>query len=66
MGQVGRREPRPGRTERARTQTIPSPKRRWNAENKSPKALVSFMPQELNRYQNVQQNQTNSEAMENV
>ena len=48
-----RRGHRPGRRERAHTQTMPSPKRRWNAENESPKAHVSFMPQELNRYQNV-------------
>ena len=43
----------PGRRERAHTQTMPSPKRRWNAENEGPKAHVSFMSQELNKYQNV-------------
>ena len=40
----------PSRRERAHTQIMPSPKRRWNAENESPTAHVSFMPQELNRY----------------
>ena len=45
-----------GKRERAHTQTMPSPKRRWNVENESPKAYVSFTPQELNKYQNVQQN----------
>ena len=37
----------PGKRERAHTQTIPSLKRRWNVKNKSPKAHVSFMLQEL-------------------
>ena len=55
-----------GRRKRACTQAMPSPKRRWNVENVSPKTHVSFTPQELNSYQNVQQNQTNTEAMANV
>ena len=33
-----------------KTQTMPSSKRRWNVENKSSKAHVSFTPQELNEY----------------
>ena len=45
---------------------MPNPKKGWDAENKSPKAHVSFMPQELNEYQSVQQNQTNLEAMANA
>ena len=45
---------------------MPSSKKRWDVVNKSPKAYVSFMPQELNEYQNVRQNQTNLEAMANV
>ena len=55
-----------GRREMAHTQTMPSPKRRWNAENEGPKAHISFTPQKLNKYQNVQQNQTNMKAMANV
>ena len=43
-----------------------SSKERWDVVNKSPKAYVSFMSQELNEYQNVRQNQTNLEAMANV
>ena len=45
---------------------MPSSKERWDVVNKSPKAYVSFMSQELNEYQNVWQNQTNLEAMANV
>ena len=56
----------PSKRERAHNRAMPSSKRRWDAENESPKAYVSFMPQELNRYQNVQQNQTNLEAMTNA
>ena len=47
-------------------QVMPSPKKRWKAENMSPKAYMSFMPQEINTHQNVQQNQTNMEAREMV
>ena len=61
-----KKEHGPSKRERAHTQAMPSPKRRWDAENESPKTYVSFMPQELNRYQNVQQNQTNLEAMTNA
>ena len=43
------------RKEKACTQAMPSPK-----------THVSFMPKELNSYQNVQQNQTNMEAMANA
>ena len=57
---------KPGKRERVHTQTMPSPKRRWNAENENSKAHVSFTPQELNKYQSMQQNQTNMEAMANV
>ena len=32
------------------TQAMPNPKKGWDAENKSPKAHVSFTPQELNEY----------------
>ena len=56
----------PGKRERAHTQTMLSPKMRWNVENESPKAHVSFTPQELNEYQNVQRNQSNVEAMANA
>ena len=49
-----------GRRERAYNQAMPNPK---NVENTSPKTHVSFMSQELNNYQNVQQNQTNVEVM---
>ena len=31
-----------GKRERAHTQTMLSPKRRWNAKNESPKTHVSF------------------------
>ena len=43
-----------GKKERAFTQAIPSPKKKWKAENTNPKAHMSFTPQELNTYQNVQ------------
>ena len=56
----------PGRREKAHTQTMPSPNRRWNAKNEGPKAHISFTPQKLNKYQNVQQNQTNTKAMANA
>ena len=52
-----------GRRKRAYTQAMPDAK---NVENTSPKTHASFTPQELNSYQNVQQNQTNAEAMENA
>ena len=52
-----------GKRERAFTQAMPSPK---NVDNASPKTHVSFTLQELNNYQNVQQNQTNAEAMANA
>ena len=42
-----------GRKEKARTKVMPNPKKRWKVENVSPKAHVSFTPQELNNYQNV-------------
>ena len=32
---------------------MPSPKKRWDAKNESPKAYVSFMLQELNEYQSM-------------
>ena len=32
---------------------MPSPKKRWKAENMNPKTHVSLTPQELNTYQNV-------------
>ena len=57
---------KPGKRERVHTQTMPSPKRRWNAENGNSKAHVSFTSQELNKYQSVQQNQTNTKAMANA
>ena len=44
------------------TQVMPSTKKRWKTENMSPKAHMSFTPQELNTHQNVQQNQTNTKA----
>ena len=43
----------PGMKERVCTKAMPSPKKRWKVENVSPKAHVSFTPQELNSYQNV-------------
>ena len=63
---AGQREHRPSKREKAHTLAMPSPKRRWDAENESPKANVSFTLQELNRYKNVQQNQINPEAMANA
>ena len=58
-----RRGHRLGKKERACTQAMPSLK---NVESASPKTHVSFTLQKLNGYQNVQQNQTNVEAMTNV
>ena len=48
MGQV--------KEEKTHTQAMPNPKKRWDAENESPKAHALFTLQELNKYQNVQQN----------
>lgn len=45
-----RKEARLGRKERAYTQAIPSPKKRWQAKNLNPKAHMPFTPQELNAY----------------
>ena len=45
-----KREHGPSKRERAHTQAMPSPKRRWDAESESLKAHVSFTPQELNKY----------------
>ena len=39
-----------GRKERACTQAMLSPKKRWKAKNVNPKAHMSFMLQELNTY----------------
>ena len=55
-----------GKRERVRTQKMPSSKRRWNAEKENSKAHVSFTSQELNKYQSMQQNQANTEAMANA
>ena len=43
-----------------------NPRKGRDVENESPKAHVSFTPQELNEYQSVQQNQTNLKAMANA
>ena len=39
-----RKEDRLSRKEKACTQVMPSLKKRWKAENMSPKAHMSFMP----------------------
>ena len=57
---------RPSTKGKDHTQAMPNPKKGWDPENESPKAHVSFMPQELKEYQSVQQNQTNLEAMANA
>ena len=49
---------------RSFAQATPSPKKGRKTRNKSPKAHTSFMPQEINLNQNIQQNQTNTEAVE--
>ena len=51
---------------KAHTQAMPNLKKGWDVDSESPKAHVSFTPQELNEYQSVQQNQTNLEAMANT
>ena len=44
---------RPSTKRKAHTQAMPNPKKGWDVENESPKAHVSFTPQELNEYQSV-------------